>query len=466
MPSVCSPFGVVLRKSKPKSIKFLATALGLTLAGVAAAATQPGSGVVRIASDPTSGPGQHATVVEPQAAAVGASIVTVFQAGRFSDGGSETIGFARSSDAGRTWQPGVLPALTSASTPHGPYDRASDAVVAWDARHARWLVAVLALGATSTAVTASSSGDGLTWDPPAVAVTAPRLRNGDTNFDKEWLTCDNGRRSPFFGRCYVVYTDFTLGALAVRSTSDAGVTWSAPVAIPVDSDVPGPQPAVRPSGELVIVFLERGVVESVRSPDGGVTFRPRDRVASTILHRHPFRRDRLRVFPLPTATVDAAGKVYAAWFDCRFQPRCRDDDLVLSTSTSGGRWSAPRRIRLPRSATTDFVLPALGVDTASRGRAARLALTYYTLNAPDCSLERCRLDAWLSTSRNGGLRWSAPRRLNAQRMQLGWLAETVTGRMVGDYLGAVFAAGRAVGIAAIARPPSAAGLDEAVYAGR
>lgn len=453
----------MLRKSKPDLIKFLLLPLALVLAAGAAAAVGPGTGVVRVTSDPTGGAGQHATLVEPDAASNGSTIVTTFQAGRFSDGGGEAIGFARSTDGGRSWRSGLLPALTSASTPPGPFTRASDPVVVWDALHARWLAATLPLGPASTGIAVSSSPDGLTWGAPVFAASAARLQNGDTNFDKEWLGCDNGRSSPFFGHCYLAYTDFTLGGLAVQSTSDGGVTFTPPVAIPVRTDVPGPQIAVRRSGELVIVFLESQTVKSIRSSDGGATFSSREDIARLIVRNHPFRRDSLRVFPLPSADADAAGRVYVVWFDCRFRRSCQADDLVLSTSAGGGRWTRPVRVKVPRTGSTDFVLPALGVNPNARGR---LALTYYTLNAPSCSLASCRLDAWFTTSKNGGARWATPRRLNAQRMRLAWLAETGSGRMVGDYFGSVYAGGRAVGIATIARPPSSGRLDEAIYAVR
>ncbi len=453
----------MLRKSKPHLIKFLLLPLTLCLAAGATAATRPGVGVVRAATDQTSGPGQHSAAVEPDAASNGSTIVTVYQAGRIFDGGAEGIGFARSTDGGRSWRSGLLPALTSASTPPGAFTRASDAVVAWDALHARWLAATLPLGPASTGIAVSSSPDGLTWSGPVLAASAARLQNGDTNFDKEWIGCDNGRSSPFFGRCYVAYTDFTLGGLAVQTTSDGGVTFTPQVAIPVRTDVPGPQIAVRPNGELVIVFLESQTVKSIRSTDGGATFRPREDVARQIIHSHPFRRDSLRVFPLPSADADAAGKVYAVWFDCRFRRSCVADDLVLATSAGGGRWSRPVRVKVPRTGATDFVLPAIGVNPNARGR---LALTYYTLNAPNCSLASCRLDAWFTTSKNGGGRWAIPRRLNAQRMRLTWLAETSSGRMVGDYFAAVYAGGRAVGIATLARPQREGRFDEAIYAVR
>src|SRR6185503_12115054 len=123
--------------------------------------------------------------------------------------------------------------------------------------------------------------------------------------------CDNFPSSPFFGRCYIAYTDVAHSRpgqeanVAVQSTSDGGVTWSQPLLFPVDAEIvsPGVQPVVRPNGELVIVFFEDGVVEAVRSSDGGATFTPRERISNlAIASTRP-----LRGFSLPTATVDRTG---------------------------------------------------------------------------------------------------------------------------------------------------------------
>jgi hypothetical protein len=435
----------------------------LIAVATAAGAVRPGAGVVRVASDTTLDSGaQHATMVEPDAAAVGSTVVSVFQSGRFFDGGSAVIGFGVSRDAGRTWRSGVLPGLTTATSPPGSFRRASDAVVAWDELHSRWIVTTLALGSSSSAVSVSTSADGATWSAPTTAVGAP-LGGGDegTNLDKEWLACDNTRTSPFFGRCYLVYTDFRRDGLGFQSSSDGGVTWTAPITIRVTADVPGPQLAVRPNGELVLVVLGKGTVQAMRSTDGGVTFGQPQTIAGLRIRNHAFRRDFPRVFPLPSADADAAGTVYAVWFDCRFRPGCRGDDAVLARS-SGGAWTRPRRIPLvPRTSATDVVLPSLGVDPTARGR---LVLTYYTLAPAGCGIAACRVNAWQTTSRTAGLRWTVPRRLNAVPMRLAWFPETATGRMVGDYFGSTVAAGRAVSVVAIARSPRSGRFDQAIHA--
>ena len=445
----------------------LAAALSLVGGAAAAPAQAPGPRLVQISSDTTTvRSAQHATEVEPDATAFGPTVVATFQVGRNFAGGAGAIGFSTSQDAGLTWRRGILPALTGASLPPGSAPWASDPVVGYDAAHARWLIATLSRIGSQSMIFVSRSADGLTWDPPITAIAHPVNPQFGTSLDKEWITCDNGVASPFRGRCYLAYSDFAHGGtqVGVQSSTDGGVTWSAPVLMPVDADIVSPavQPVVRPTGELVIVFFEDGVVRAVRSRDGGATFAPRERVAGLRYHRRPYTPNRLRSFVLPTATVNARGSVYVAWLDCRFRRRCAADDIVWSRSDAAGRWTRPRRVPLgPLRSRTDFVLPDLAADPAARNR---LALTYYAMSSADCKDANCILDVYLVTSRTAGARWTRPRRLNSRRMRLTWLAQTSSGRMVGDYSGTVFAGRRVVSVHVQARPAQGDRFDEATYA--
>jgi hypothetical protein len=49
-------------------------------------------------------------------------------------------------------------------------------------------------------------------------------------------------------------------------------------------------------------------------------------------------------------------------------------------------------------------------------------------------------------------------------MRLPWLAQTATGRMLGDYVATVFAGKRVVSVHTQARAPRAGRFDEAIYA--
>jgi hypothetical protein len=425
---------------------------------------------VRLSTDRLTTVGaQHATQVEPHAVGIGSTIVSVFQVGRFFDGGAAATGFATSRDGGRSWRSGLLPSVTTSSTPAGPADRATDTAVAWDGVHGRWLAESLTLSDRSTAVVVSASTDGLTWQAPVTVVTHPRPGRGEesTSIDKSWIACDDGAASPFRGRCYVAYTDFEGPgvSIAVQSSSDGGLTWSPATRLRVSVDVPGVQPVVRPNGQLVLVFLDGPrTLAAVRSDDGGTTFSATHELIARVANFH--RRastNLLRVFPLPAAAVDGAGSVYVAWSDCRFRRGCRANDIVLTHSTASG-WARPRGVPVPNAGTNpDHVIPGLAIDPATAGSRARIALTFYTLRAAGCGTARCRLDVRLATSATAGRSW-AIRRLDARAMRLTWLPRTSSGRMVGDYVSSVFADSRAVGVFALAHQPRGNRLDEAIHA--
>lgn len=387
---------------------------------------------------------QHESEVEPDSQTVGQTTVSVFQVGRRRDGGAASIGFSTSRDGGRTWREGLLPGLTVSTTPRGTSMRASDPVVAYDAAHGVWLANTLAIGTDATRLTIHRSTDGLTWSGP---IDAALTRGQNLAYDKNWLTCDNGATSPFRGRCYLAYTLVGRDAddLAVQRSDDGGRTWSPAVTLHIP--VTGVIPVVRPDGTLVLVFWsERTGMVAVPSNDGGVTLGPSALVSDLQTHdAKPFRAP-----PLVAADVDTAGRVLAAWQDCRFRPACTANDVVFSRSTDGTTWSPPARVTSGRN----VVLPTIGVEPGT----GRLAIAYYVIQPNG-------IDAELVTSTDGA-RWSAPQRLNARRMPLAWLPETALGRMLADYIGVSWSRGRPLVVYALASPPKQDQFRQAIYAAR
>lgn len=405
----------------------------------------------RISSDPFAAPSaQHATEVEPDTFSHGSTIVSAFQVGRFEDGAADGVGYATTRDRGRTWTNGILPALTFASRPAGPAGRSTDPSVAYDAAHRVWLVATLNLFQTATSISVSRSTDGLHWEPP---VTVAIRGGADVNLDKEWVACSRTN-----GSCYVSYSDVSAVRLATQTSRDGGLTWSPPVGSPDQAGergilgpfAPGPQPLVQASGTVVVPFYEGPGLAVVRSTDGGATFG-----AETPLASAPFADVRdLRVTPMPSAELDAAGTVYIAWSTCRFRATCTRDDIALSRSSDGVSWSAPTRV--PLAFGRDFVIPGLAVDPT---RIGHLGLAYYGVSATG------RLNVGYVDSRNRGRTWSRPVRLNARSMPLAWIARA-GGRMVGDYISASYAGHTVVPVFALAEPPRAGHFREAMFATR
>lgn len=396
-----------------------------------------------VARDPYQAPAQHSTIAEPDSLSWGNTVVAAFQVGRFRNGGAVNTGWATSRDGGRTWRSGLLPALTVSSQPAGPWDRASDPVVAYSATQRSWLIASLALRSTSAAIVVSRSPDGLSWSPPVTVVEAPST---SLLLDKEWIVCDNADASPHRGSCYAVYSDLRTRRLEFQASRDGGLTWEPQVAAPEEAGrksilgrwAPAPQPVVQPDGDLVVPFYDEDRVASVRSTDGGRSFQPPVTISPTDFKATPG----LRAPPLPSAEVDGAGNVYVVWPDCTRTPSCASNDLLISRSADGATWSHAARIPTrPRGSRADYVLPGIGADATRTGR---IALVYYVLRGG-------LLDVGFTSSPDGGRTWRPARRLNAQTMRLEWIAQA-GGAMVGDYFSTSWSGGRAISVFALASP--------------
>ena len=394
--------------------------------------------------------GQHETQVEPHVVAGGSTLVAAFQTGRRHTGGAADIGFSTSRDGGRTWRGGHLPGLTVSSRPAGSSRYASDPVVAFDQKHGVWLISTLAVSNASTELYISRSTDGLRWSLPVVAA---RFVSGSLAFDKNWAACDNWPQSPFNGRCYLAYTDHVTREprMDVQVSDDGGLTWSQAVIAARSPEVVGVLPLPRPDGSLVVPYYgPDDELRAVRSTDGGRTFE--EPVTIAVSQQRPLSG--IRSFPLPTADVDAQGRVYVAWHDCRFRPGCPTNDVLLSTSPDGLAWSQPARVtRVPGTA---FVA-ALAVERTS----GRLAIAYHR-----CTGSPCRIDVLATRSGDGGATWSASQLVSAQPMQAAWLPTTTSGRMLGDYIGLAWAAGRPVVVYSLARSPRAGEFRQAIAAAR
>ena len=422
--------------------------------------------VTRVSSDPFNNPSsQHATELEPDTFASGNTVVGAFQVGRFFDGGASDIGVARSGDGGRTWDaPAFLPGLTFNSGAAGsPYERVSDASVAHDARHGAWLVSsipITATGVVPDVLVNRSVDDGRTWSAP---VHIPPPTANRVNLDKNWTVCDNHTASPFYGHCYTELDNFAAGDLELMSTStDGGQTWSVPISTAGHDKGLGGQPVVQPNGTVVVPFESlNGKIEAFTSQDGGQSWSKGVAVASIRFHRVD---GDLRTSPLPSAEIDANGRVYVSWEDCRFRVKCSSNDIVFTTSTNATTWGAPARVPIdPVTSGVDHFIPGLAVDPTTAGNTAHLALTYYFYPDASCG-GACRLEVGYISSPDGGAHWGPPKTL-AGPMSLSEIAATSQGPMVGDYISTSFSGSTATTLFAVGRTqPTATTFDEAMYA--
>jgi hypothetical protein len=428
--------------------------------GTALAVIALGSGVAsanvsltQVSTDPfTDTQAQHRTEVEPDTFSFGNTIVSAFQVGRVSGGGASDIGWATSTNGGSTWTNGFLPGITANGGGSGIYGQASDASVAFDAKHNVWLISSLGIRTSSVDVlTSRSTNGGTTWSNPVTTATG--------QLDKNWIVCDNTSTSPFFGNCYTEYDISGSGdALRMKTSSDGGLTWGPARTSSSNPTGLGGQPVVLRNGTVIVPYLAlNDQIRSFRSTDGGATWRATVLVAS-ISHHDP--AGGLREETLPSAEVDAAGTVYVTWSDCRFRSGCPSNDIVLAKSTSETTWAAPTRVPIDATTSTvDHFIPGIGVDPSTSGSTARIGLTYYFYPTANCTASTCQLDVGYISSTNGGTSWSPATQL-AGPMTLSWLPNTSQGRMFGDYIStSVPSGGNAYPIIAVAKAPTGSTFD-------
>src|SRR5205823_3362987 len=255
--------------------------------------------------------------------------------GQFSTEGASGIGFATSPNNGGSWTSGVLPGITRYQNPAGPYDRATDSSVGFDARHDVWIASSLGLaGSTGTS-------------PRGAAVLASRSTNGGLS----WA-------NPV--------------KIAVAYSRDGGLTWTA-ATVPAAS-VTGGQPLVQPSGKVIVPIDDatETKLESVVSTNGGASFGQVVVITPITAFDDP---GNIRSSPLPSAEIDGTGKVFVAWQDCRFRIACNANDIVYATSTDGVNWSAVTRVPIDAvTSSADHFVPGIGVDKSSSSTAAHVAV--------------------------------------------------------------------------------------------
>ena len=304
-----------------------------------------------------------------------------------------------------------------------------------------------------------STNGGLTWTNPVVAGMNP----AKPSLDKNWTVCDDSATSPFYGNCYTEFDNNSLDDRIFMTTStDGGQTWGPGVPTATNQNGIGGQPLVQPDGRVVVPILgfmgHFDTLLSFISTDGGSTWSKPVLVTKVAYHR-PAGGIRAGL-PAPSAEINNQGRIFVAWPDCRFEPGCASNDIVLSTSTDGLSWSVPSRIPAdPVGSGVDHFIPGLAVD---RNTSGNLGLAYYFYPVANCTSANCQLDVGFISSADGGVSWSRPSSL-AGPMSLSWLPITTQGTMVGDYVSTSFSGGVAYPVFAVASAPTGSTFHEATF---
>ncbi len=418
--------------------------------------------LVKISSDNlTNSDSDHKTEVEPSTFAWGNTFVSAFHVARRPGTigwGSGDVGFSTSTDGGKTWHFGNLPGLT-VNFKNGTYGAAADPSVAYDAKHGQWLISTLPLAGLSGNsgligdVAVSRSTNGLSWGNPII-IDKTHLD------DKNWTVCDNTTTSPFYGNCYTEWDQaFGTGDVLMSVSSDGGQTWGPGLPSSDRAGGLGGEPLVQPNGTVIVPF-EGGGIDVFSSTNGGVSWGKSQQIANIQSH---FVAGGLRNPNLPSATIDGSGKVYVVWSDCRFRTGCKENDIVMSTSTDGTTWSTVSRIPLDlTTSTVDHFIAGIGADPATSGANAHLTLVYYYYPNTACNSTTCQLFVGFSTSLDGGTTWTAGSKI-AGPMKLAWLPVSDNGPMVADYIGVSYVNGAPFGVFANAQANSGTTFNESMF---
>ncbi|MBN1887375.1 MAG: hypothetical protein JW850_05275 [Thermoflexales bacterium] len=341
-------------------------------------------------------------------------------------------GFSSSADGGASWvDRGSLNDANSFGYPS----------LAWRRADGRFYLATLYNG-----------GLGL-WDLGAgcdAAAWVEMIHTG-TGDDKEMLAVDNNPDSPYPGRLYVAWTDFTDGHIYAARSGDGGRIWSAPVDVSGHNQVNGAWLAVDPvSGDVYAAWTHWDVypagpidVEMARSTDGGATWaplanpmsdqvNPRDATATATCGRPALNGD-IRYYPYPQIAVDQDGILHAVY---SYDPDGYNSGDVVNvyyrrSTDHGASWEAERRVN-DNWGSTDQFFPALAV-----GETGAVGVFWYDRRMDSTNN---LYDRYAAISRDGGLSFEANQRISDESSPVTHDAALAT-CYHGDYDGAAAGGG-------------------------
>lgn len=404
------------------------------------------------------GPEQVDTTIEPSIAVNPANpknAVTCYQVGRVDGGGDQDNGCATTFDGGKTWLNQNLPGLTQ--DVGGPFDRASDAVVAFGPKNVVYANDLVfddtsGNGLRSAIVTNVSKDGGRTWGPPVVTIDD---QGGGLN-DKNWIIVDNSKAAGHhYGRVYVVW-DRVVPVLASYS-DDEGATWSQPSVIFSGQGI-GTMPVIQPNGDLTVIFdtstepappvsqpesegqnvgsdniVAATAVGAGMVPTGSpLAFSPPVTIESYLGNSVRLQR----AGTLPTAAIDdKTGRIYVSWEDGRWRKNTPnaspENDIAVSWSDDGGvTWTPATKVNPGKGGgRKDHYNPMLAVGPDG---SVRIGYLERKEGASEGDFSPF-VNTYFQQSTNHGKTWSTPLHVNRNKSDVRFAAFSRGGAFFGDY---------------------------------
>ena len=301
--------------------------------------------------------------------------------------GTDYTGFARSTDGGATWSDrGTIHPTTGQGF--------GDPALVWRKSDGKFYAASLH---TSGLGFWSSSDDCQT-------MTWIGLAHSGANDDKELMAVDNNPASPFYGRIYIAWTDFTDSRIYVITSANGGTTWSAPLAVSgAGVDVQGAWPAVAPNGNVYVSWVRWNPypsgpidVEVVKSTNGGTSFAPvtnpltgginPQAAGPTATCGRPALNGNIRYLPSPQITVGPDNALHVVYV--RDPDAAGSGDVINAyyrrSTDNGATWGT--EVQLNDVGTNDQFFPSISVGATNivsaswydrRDDAGNLRIRYY-----------------------------------------------------------------------------------------
>lgn len=243
------------------------------------------------------------------------------------------------------------------------------------------------------------------------------------NDDKELMAIDNNPASPYYGRMYVAWINFTDARIYSTYSSNSGATWSSPVAISASGvDVQGAWPTIAPSGDVYVAWVRWNPypsgpidIEVVRSTNGGVSYggvtnplsggiNPRASAPTASCGR-PALNGNIRYLPSPQITVSPNGHLHVVY--TRDPDTLNSGDVIDSfyrrSTDNGATWGAEVKLN-DDSTQLDQFFP-----TISAGPTGRIVATWYDRRLDSNNL---LFDYYMRISHDGGATWMASQRVS------------------------------------------------------
>ena len=256
-----------------------------------------------------------------------------------------------------------------------------------------------------------STDNGITWSPQT------EIPGSTIQSDKNFTGTDDAPSSAYYGRSYMVFTEFSgsfFNRVVLSYTTNGGVSWSniAPVSPPPlgNNFHQGADITIGPNGEVLVVWANNRGINPIledslgfaKSTDGGITWPVSRCNASDMNGIRDFNGAMLgiRVNGFPRIAVDKSsgqrrGWIYVVTAEKNLAPALDNADVVLHRSTDGGTtWTKTRVNQDPAGNGKLQYFPAVNVDEQGG-----VNVVYYdTRNTPTND----SVETYISRSVDGG----------------------------------------------------------------